>query len=224
LKTGVYGPLNEKQTNAVERIEKNERDLLAIINEVLGFVDADKQPAAMESEDVRIAGAFDTVTPLIASPIERKQLVLERALSDPALAVRADPKALEQILASLLSNAVKYTGEGGTITLGADRDGDKARIWIRDTGIGISRDELQRVFEPFFQADGSTTRLYSGIGLGLTIARDLARRMNGEVIIASEAGSGTTATVVLPAASSLPRAEVDTSEVVEVAPRIAKSA
>ena len=101
----------------------------------------------------------------------------------------------------MLSNAAKYTGDGGTITLGADADGGKVRIWVRDTGIGIKKEEMQRVFEPFFQADSGTTRQYSGIGLGLTIARDLARRMAGEVTIASEVGKGTIASVVLPAAS-----------------------
>jgi len=77
------------------------------------------------------------------------------------------------------------------------------RIWVRDTGIGIGEEEIQRVFEPFFQADASTTRQYSGVGLGLSIARDLARRMGGEVTIASEAGKGTTASVALPAAQEV---------------------
>jgi signal transduction histidine kinase len=73
---------------------------------------------------------------------------------------------------------------------------------VRDTGIGIEKEQIRRVFEPFFQADSGTTRQYSGIGLGLTIARELAQRMSGEVTIASEVGKGTTATVVLPAAST----------------------
>ena len=199
LRSGVYGELNEKQTDAVQRIEKNEKDLLSLVNEVLGFVDADKKAVAVESKDVQVAEAFDAVEPLIAPEVQRKHFVFKRELA-PRLAVRADPKSLHQILVSLLSNASKYTGDGGMITLGADRDGEKVRIWVRDTGIGIPKDEIQRVFDPFFQADRGTTRRYAGIGLGLTIARDLARRMAGEVTIASEAGRGTTASVVLPAA------------------------
>jgi signal transduction histidine kinase len=201
LETGVYGPLNEKQTDAVKRIEKNEKDLLSLINEVLGFVNAEKQPVTSEFKDVLLEELFDAVEPLIAPDVERKHLVVVRELARPGLAVRADPKQLEPILGSLLSNASKYTGDGGTITLGADAQGGKVRIWVRDTGIGIKKDEMERVFEPFFQADSGTTRQYSGIGLGLTIARDLARRMAGEVTIASEAGTGTTASLVLPAAN-----------------------
>jgi len=200
LETGVYGPLNEKQIEALKRIEKNEKDLLSLINEMLGFVDAEKGSVATESRDVAVAHAFDVVQRTIAPDVERKHFVLERELARPDLAVRADPKSVQQILGSLLSNASKYTGEGGTITLGADEHGDKVRIWIRDTGIGIQKREIQRVFEPFFQADSGTTRRYSGIGLGLTIARNLAQRMGGEVTLASEADKGTTATVILPAA------------------------
>jgi signal transduction histidine kinase len=201
LETGVYGQLNEKQVDAVKRIEKNERELLSLINEMLGFIDAEKGRGAAESRNVPLADAFDTAERTIAPDVERKHLVLQRELVRPDLAVRADPKSLQQILGSLLSNASKYTDDGGTITLGAHEDGDKVRIWVRDTGIGIREEQIERVFEPFFQADSGTTRQYSGVGLGLTIARTFARRMSGEVTLASEVGKGTTATVVLPAAS-----------------------
>ena len=201
LETGVYGPLNEKQLDALERIEKNEKDLLAIINEMLGFVEAEKEAAATDGTDIRVGVAFDVAAAAIAPVVERQHLVLQRELARPDLTVRADPKGLQQILASLLSNACKYTNDGGTITLGADDHGDKVRIWIRDTGIGIRQEQIDRVFEPFFQAESGTTRRYSGVGLGLTIARDLARRMDGEVTITSEVGKGTTASVILPAAS-----------------------
>ena len=200
LETGVYGPLNEKQTNAVKRIEVNEKDLLAHINQILGFVEAERETAATESRDVLVADAFHAVEPQIAVDVERKHLVVKREIARPGLAVRADPKGLEQVLGSLLSNASKYTCEGGTITLGADGDGEKVRIWVRDTGIGIRKEEMERVFEPFFQADSSTTRQFSGVGLGLTIARNLAQRMAGEVTLESEVDKGTTASVVLPAA------------------------
>jgi len=153
----------------------------------------------VRSENVQVADVFDAVEPLIQPEVHRKHVVLKR---DPTaqLAVHADPKSLQQILISLLSNASKYTDDGGMITLGAERQGARVRIWVRDTGVGIPQEEIKRVFEPFFQADRGPTRRYSGIGLGLTIARDLARRMEGELTIASTVGRGTTASVVLPAA------------------------
>jgi signal transduction histidine kinase len=218
LETGVYGPLNEKQVDAVKRIEQNERDLLAIINEMLGFVDAERKPVT-ENTDVLVAEAFDAVERSMAAGIERKHLVVKRELGDTRLAVCADPRGLQQILASLVSNAVKYTGEGGTITLAAaGEDGaGTVRIEVRDTGVGIGKEEMERVFEPFFQADSGTTRQYSGVGLGLTIARDLARRMDGEVTIASEEGKGTSAMVVLPAGSATPVGELEHHPAREVA-------
>ena len=203
LETGVYGPLNEKQLDALKRIEKNEKSLLSLINEMLGFVTAEKGGAVAESRDVQVAEMFDAVEPLIRPDVERKHLVLQRELARSDLAVRADPKSLQQILASLVSNASKFTGDGGTITLGADGDGEKVRIRVRDTGIGIREEQIQRMFEPFFQSDGGTTRQYPGVGLGLTIARDLARRMGGEVTLTSEVGKGTTASVILPAATQV---------------------
>jgi signal transduction histidine kinase len=184
----------------VKRIETNEKSLLSLINEMLGFVNAEKGGVVVEGRNAPIAEMFDAAEPLIKRDVERKHIVFTRELARPDLAVHADPKSLQQILTSLLTNAAKYTGEGGTITLGAHSSGEKVRIWVRDNGIGIREEQMQRVFEPFFQADGGTTRLYSGVGLGLTIARDLARRRGGEVTLASEVDRGTTASIILPAA------------------------
>jgi signal transduction histidine kinase len=200
LKSNVYGPLNEKQREAIAHIHRNEKQLLGIIEEVFGFIRAEKGEVSVKSEDVQVAAAFDAVEPLIGPEFRRKHFVVKRDLGRPQLAVHADPKSLEQILMSLLSNATKYTGDGGEITLGATAEGRRVRIWVRDTGVGISQAEIDRVFDPFFQADRGRTRRFAGVGLGLTIARDLARRMQGEITIASKPGSGTTASVVLPAA------------------------
>jgi signal transduction histidine kinase len=200
LATGVYGPLAEKQQDIVGRIHRNERQLLAQLDEVFGFVRAEKGEVHVRSQNVQVVDAFDAVEPFVRPEAERKRVTFRRALSRPRLAVLADPKSLQQILTSLLSNASKYTAEGGEITLGAAPEGKAVRIWVRDTGVGISQDQIQRVFDPFFQAERGSTRRASGIGLGLTIARDLARRMSGELTIASEIGSGTTASVLLPAA------------------------
>ena len=200
LRSGIYGPLAEKQKDALERIERRERDLLGLIDAVLTFVKLEKGEVLVRSEEVPVADAFDAVEPLIEPEVREKHFVVERALAGPPLAVQADRKGLEQILGSLVSNASKFTGDGGVITLGAERVDGRVRIWVRDTGVGIADEDAQRVFQPFFQADRGPTRRFGGIGLGLTIARDLARRMGGEVTIAAAEGGGTTASVILPAA------------------------
>ena len=200
LTSGIYGLLSQKQSAAVTRIHESEKQLLAVLDEVFGFVRAERGEVTVQSERVQVSAAFDAVQPLVEPEFRRKQFVVKRDLSWPRVAVQADPKSLQQILITLLSNASKYTEEGGMITLGAKPEGPRVRIWISDTGVGIPQAEIKRVFEPFFQAERGPTRRYAGVGLGLTIARDLARRMAGEVTIASEVGAGTTASVVLPAA------------------------
>jgi signal transduction histidine kinase len=200
LKDGVYGPLNERQVDGVARIRRNEQRLLLMVEEVLGFVSAEKGQVTARPEAIRVSDAFDAVEALIAPELEEHHCVLERNGIAAPLAVHADPTSLQQILLRLLSNASKFSKHGGTVTVGAEREGDRVRIWVRDIGVGISREEIERVFEPFFQAGRVTTRSTSGIGMGLTIARNLARRMDGEVTLSSEPGGVTTASVLLPAA------------------------
>jgi two-component system phosphate regulon sensor histidine kinase PhoR len=93
---------------------------------------------------------------------------------------------------------VKFTAAGGRVGVGAARERDRIRIWVTDTGIGIPSDQLERVFEPFYQVDRGTTRSYPGIGLGLAIARDFARAMGGELRLQSQPGEGSTASLELP--------------------------
>jgi signal transduction histidine kinase len=200
LVENVHGTLNEKQADDVGRIIRNEKQLLAIVDELLSFVSLEKGEVTVAAQELKVSDAFDAVEPAMQTEFQEKHFVVQRALAPPQLTVHADPQSLQQILLRLLSNASKYTKDGGTITLGADRDGATVRIWVADTGIGISSQEIKRVFEPFVQGERGTTRRYSGIGLGLSIARTLARRMKGELTIASTEGSGTTASVVLPAA------------------------
>ena len=199
LEEGVYGSLNEKQVDAVVRIRNNEHRLLSLVEEVLGFVSADKGQS-VRREAIRVSDAFDAVQALIASQLEEHHCVLERDAIAARLAVHADPTSLQQILLRLLSNASKFSKHGGTVTVGATREGDRVRIWVRDTGVGIAREQIEKVFEPFFQAEHATTRRVAGIGLGLTIARNLARRMDGEVTLSSDPEGVTTASIVLPAA------------------------
>src|SRR4029079_7449442 len=144
--------------------------------------------------------AFDAVEPTIAPEVRSKHFVLQRELPTTPLSVQADRQGLQQLLTSLVSNASKFTKDGGVITLGAERMDGRVRIWVRDTGVGISQEKIDQVFEPFFQAERGTTRQFDGVGLGLTIARQLARGMAGELNITSKEGAGTTASVLLPAA------------------------
>jgi signal transduction histidine kinase len=200
IATETMGPVTEKQRDSLTRIQKNQQHLLSLINDVLGFARVEAGQVLVDLEKVRVKDALDAVEPLIQPELQQKKFLFRRLPVDGALLALADPKKLQQILLNLLSNAAKYTSEGGTIALGAERSGANVRIWVQDTGIGIAEEQLEKVFEPFFQVDRGTKRRYSGVGLGLTIARDLARRMHGDIRLESKLGDGTTASLVLPAA------------------------
>ena len=129
-----------------------------------------------------------------------ENLYLERCNDDWRAAVKADPKAVRQILLNLLSNAVKFTPEGGevgiTVTLG---DRGDAVIRVADTGIGIPADSIERVFHPFERVQRDVNRKIEGTGLGLSITRGLVQLHGGEISLQSRVGEGTIVTVVLPA-------------------------
>jgi signal transduction histidine kinase len=199
LVTETMGPVTEKQRDSLNRIQANQKHLLSLINDVLGFARVEAGQVLVEPEKLRVKDALTAVEPLIQPELQRKKFIFRRLPVEGTLLVLADPKKLQQILLNLLANAAKYTSDGGTITLGAERSSANVRIWVQDTGIGIAEEQLQKVFEPFFQVDRGTKRRYPGVGLGLTIARDLARRMRGDIQLESKIGDGTTASLTLPA-------------------------
>jgi signal transduction histidine kinase len=116
----------------------------------------------------------------------------------PAL-IRTDMARLKQVLKNLLSNAFKFTKQGGVELRIAPADAGRVAFAVIDTGIGIAPEKLRIIFEAFQQADGSTSRQYGGTGLGLSISRELTRLLGGEIRVASELGKGSTFTLYLPA-------------------------
>jgi signal transduction histidine kinase len=112
--------------------------------------------------------------------------------------VTCDREKIRQCLINLANNAVKFTPQGGTVTLAAEKRGERIALAVRDTGIGIAEDHQKRIFETFYQVDGSSTREYGGAGLGLAIVKSYVEAHGGEVRVESAVGRGTTFTVVLP--------------------------
>jgi signal transduction histidine kinase len=199
MSLGVDGPLTEKQRTALARIQLNGRHLLALIDDVLSFVKIEAGRLKVDIETVRVLDVLGTLEALIRPELLRKELGFSCDPCDEGLTIRADPEKLRQILLNFLANAIKFTAEGGRINVGAEDRGEFVRIWVTDSGIGIPKEQLSRVFEPFFQVEQGPTRRYPGIGLGLAIARDLAHAMNGEVRLESTAGVGSTVSLLLPA-------------------------
>ncbi len=185
----------------VQKIHAAGRHLLALINDILDLskVEAGKMEVFNETFDLRVL--LTEIADAASSLVARKgnRFVVE---IDPAIgAFYSDSTKTRQILFNLLSNASKFC-EGGTVTLRARHEGQgpsrTAVIEVEDTGIGLTAEQQGRLFQPFMQADVSTTRKYGGTGLGLTISRRFASMMHGDILLRSEVGRGCTFTVILP--------------------------
>lgn len=151
------------------------------------------------SETVDLRTLLTEVIELLRPQFDVKQLRLELQIdADAPGTIVSDGEKLRQILVNFLSNAVKFTDRGGVSVRLQGGDPGPVCISVTDTGIGIPADKLDLVFEAFKQADGSTSRRFGGTGLGLTISRELARLMGGEIRVASEPGKGTTFSLLLP--------------------------
>src|SRR5258705_3309264 len=142
-------------------------------------------------------GGLGSVEPLVAPQLQAKQLRFSVEDCDPALVARADSEKLMQVVLNLLSNAIKFTPPEGTITLSCDTENGWIRVLVRDTGVGIPEDRLDAIFDPFVQVDRALNRPHEGVGLGLSISRDLAQGMGGTLSVDSTAGEGSTFTLRL---------------------------
>jgi signal transduction histidine kinase/ActR/RegA family two-component response regulator len=193
----------ETLSAALEAIKRNARQELHLVDELLDLSRILNEKVMLEPELINpadaIAGAF-AFAQTLAAPPRRLRLRLDAGQNLPP--VSADPKRLQQILSNLAANAVKFTADGGTITLGARRAEPQAvEFFVADTGVGISPESLPHIFDRFRQADSTTTRRFGGLGVGLSVVRGLAELHGGRVWAESEGeGRGATFVVRLPAA------------------------
>ncbi len=199
LELGVHGPLNDAQAEALGRIQRSERHLLGLIDDVLNFAKLEVGRVEYQIGDVAVCGAIDEVETLVAPQLQAKSLRFDRAECSHDLMARADADKLQQILVNLLSNAIKFTPDGGTVSMHCSRVAREVRIAVRDTGIGIAAERLEQVFAPFVQVGRRLNAPVEGTGLGLSISRELARAMDGDLTVESCPGSGSTFRLTLPA-------------------------
>jgi len=206
LSLELDGPLTDKQRDGLSRIAQNQRHLLSLIEDVLGFAQVEAGRLSFALQPVNPCESIATVETIVAQEVGRKGLNLIVADCDVGIRVLADPDKLRQIVLNLVTNAIKFTPRGGEIRIRVQAVEETVRIAVADTGIGIPEDKLDYVCDPFFQVEQGDTRRYPGVGLGLSIVRDVVLAMNGEIAIESELGKGTTVTINLPRdmQSSLP--------------------
>jgi PAS domain S-box-containing protein len=203
LEMGIHGGVNEQQHAVLERIERSHRHLLGLINDILNLARIEAGRVEYRIEDVDMARLIEEIMPMVEPQIAAKGLSCEVRIGQD-LIVRADREKTQQILLNLLSNAVKFSTAPGRIMIDcASRDCQPGVLFVRvsDTGVGIPREKLEAVFDPFVQVDSSRTRVNEGSGLGLAISRDLARGMNGDLRARSVEGEGSSFTLTLPLAT-----------------------
>lgn len=201
------GNLTDEQVSFAQTIETSGNDLLTLINDILDLSKIEAGQLNVQPEEVAIAGLVDKMAAVFRTTASAKGLdVGSEIVAETPRTLETDPQRLEQILKNFLSNAIKFT-EKGAVVLSVAPEGDGHVVFsVRDTGIGIPKDQQEAIFDAFRQADGTINRRYGGTGLGLSISRELAALLGGEVRVKSAVGEGSTFSVVIPRTFSKPAA------------------
>ncbi len=198
--------LNDEQREYIEIIEKSSDNLLNIINNILDLSKLESNKVDLEHVIFDTAKEFDSTIDTFAVIASEKDIELNYYL-DPSISpkLKGDPTKLKEILTNLLNNSIKFTESGGEIDVEIKKSfkvQDDNRVWIEfivsDTGIGMSKQQLERIFQPFMQGDSSINRKYGGTGLGLTITKQYVELMGGELKVESKEGEGSTFYYTLP--------------------------
>jgi signal transduction histidine kinase/CheY-like chemotaxis protein len=194
----TFGELNEAQADYVNDILSSGRHLLELINDILDLskIEAGKMQLRVESFDVQQVVEEAMATLQVAA--SKKNIRLERELPSDLPLFCADRGKFKQILNNLLSNAIKFTPEGGRVSLSCHGQDDDLEVSVSDTGIGIKKEDQERIFEAFMQVDGSYSRKYQGTGLGLTLVKRFIELHGGHLSVESEPGRGSRFTFWLP--------------------------
>jgi len=199
FKESVYGPMNEKQINVAERIMKNTKRLLGLINDLLDQAQMEAGKLTIQMTPVRPAELLEALHGLMDKSATDKNLKLNSEI-DPNLpdTLNGDAARLQQILLNLVNNAVKFTEQGSIRVRLFRTDINKWSMVVSDTGNGIPPSEIPHIFDTFRQVDGAATRRHGGFGLGLSIVKQLVNMMNGQIEVQSIVGEGTTFVITLP--------------------------
>ncbi|MBL3598993.1 MAG: PAS domain S-box protein [gamma proteobacterium endosymbiont of Lamellibrachia anaximandri] len=197
-KMGERGVTTEKAEEIFARITVSGRHLLQVVNDILDFSKIEAGKLVIEKRPLDLIASVDRSASLVKSQVQDKGLSFHLDFADGLpLWVKSDALRLEQILLNLLSNAVKFTQQG-EIRLTVETQNQTLLFRVSDTGLGMAEDQLAQLFQPFEQADSSTTRRFGGTGLGLSISINLARMMGGDIQVTSCLGSGSEFTLTLP--------------------------
>ena len=197
LATQAREKLSDEEINFLEIIEKNGKNLLALINDILDLSKIEAGRMEVNPNPFRISSTIDTIMERLTPLAREKDIELHMTVPDALPQLNSDENRVHQILQNLISNAVKFTHQG-KVSISMEQEGQTIQVMVSDTGIGISKKHLPHIFEEFRQVDGTSSRSYEGTGLGLAIAAKAAKMLGGNIDVRSTLGQGSTFTLTLP--------------------------
>lgn len=197
LSDGITGPVNEEQKRQLTRIRWSANHLLSIIDEILTLARMEAGKERVELQDVDVPQLMESVASMAEPLAAAKGLAFHLDVPGDDMTMRTDPMKVRQVLLNLISNAVKYT-DHGAVRLSTEAVDGQVHFVVDDTGIGVSPEHLDRIFEPFWQVEQTTTRRAGGTGLGLAVTRQFVDLLGGSITVNSEMGGGSSFRVTLP--------------------------
>ena len=202
IREGKLGDVSQKQKKGLLVVQKNLDRLSRSINDLLDFSRMDLGRITLNIQPFDLAQLVEQIVTTVRSELERRQVEFHAEIEPGLPPVIADRDRLSQVLENLVINAIKFTPEGGHVTIAAERSRSsgrpEAQIWLRDTGIGIPATEVTKVFSRFHQVDGTSTRRFGGVGLGLAIVKSILDAHGSSITVESEEGRGTAFRFALP--------------------------
>jgi signal transduction histidine kinase len=196
--SGRLGELSPEQKNMVSMMERNTQSLIELVNDLLDASKLESGTMRLDIASIDLRGLFDELREAMEPLAHEKEIKLKENLPPALPPVAADRTKLRRILVNLLSNALKFTPKHGEVEVRAERDGDRIRVIVADTGVGIAPEDVERLFDKYEQARSRATRGEKGTGLGLYITRQLVELHGGEIQVRSELGRGSTFSFTLP--------------------------
>ena len=193
----LFGEMNDKQAEYVGDITESGKHLLSLINDILDLSKIEAGRMELDATEFDLAAAVDNTLTLVRERAQRRGITLRCAVDERVSTVQADERKVKQVLLNLLSNALKFTPEGGAIDVRLKAADDQVEISVTDTGIGIAPGDLEAVFEEFRQV-GTASKKTEGTGLGLAISRKFIELHGGKIWVTSEVGAGSTFAFTLP--------------------------
>ena len=198
LSEGSLGAVNEKQKKFLDLSNQNVERLNRLINEFLDSTNLENSKSSMKRSLFSITDAAKAVIDSLNIIAREKGIVLEGAIPDKKIEMWGDPDKLNQMISNLVDNAIKYNRPAGLVQVSLEEADDSISISVRDTGMGIPKDDLDKIFDRFYRVERNDTAGISGTGLGLSIVKDIVNMHKGAISVESEINSGSKFTVALP--------------------------